>query len=431
MHTLLYHFSPLILFISLYLGSGLYFSMHGVAMAFYQVSPVVAILPALILAWILQSGSTTTIMHKFLDGARHRDIITMCFIFMLAGALGVVTKHVGCVDATINFALYLVPARFLLIGLFLAAAFISTAIGTSLGTIATIAPIAAQLATQGAFPMVLGMATVVGGAMFGDNLSLISDTTIAAVMSQGADWRKKLWLNGIVAFAASIITMLILLGAHDATVLLTPGPLSLLHILPYLLLIGLALLGMNVFIVLISSLACAGIIGFATGSYTLLAFNTDIAQGFASMHEITLLSLLVGGLSGLMSNGITQLKLYLSETRHRTPTPVIAQLATAWIVSLFDALIANNTVAIIFCGDIVKEFNHAARVPAHYTAAWLDIFSCVVQGIIPYGAQVLLASSIGGISPLAVAGSVYYCYVLAAVTIIYILAKKPIESRHA
>ncbi len=142
------------------------------------------------------------------------------------------------------------------------------------------------------------------------------------------------------------------------------------------------------------------------------------------MHEITVLSLLVGGLSGLLSTGITQLRLFLGETKHHQPKPRTAQLATAGIVSLFDALIANNTIAIIFCGDIVKELNQVARVPAHYTAAWLDIFSCVVQGIIPYGAQILLASSIGGISPLAVSASVYYCYVLAAVALIYISVNK-------
>jgi len=428
MRALLYHFSPLVLFITLYLGSGLYFAYHHVDMAFYQISPVVAILPALILAWFLQTGTATQIMQRFLDGARHRDILTMCFIFLLAGALGIVTKQIGCVDATINLALHLVPARFLLIGIFIASAFIATAIGTSLGTIATLAPIAAELATQGAFPMALGMATVVGGAMFGDNLSLISDTTIAAVTSQGADWRKKLYLNSIIAGVASIITILILLGTHDGAITLTPGPLSLVHLVPYLLLIGLAIYGINVFIVLIASLASAGAIGIWYDQYTILAFSKDIATGFASMHEITILSLLVGGLSGLLHTGISQLRSYMGETRHHTPKPRTAQLATAWIVSLFDALIANNTIAIIFCGDFIKEVTQAARIPAHYTAAWLDIFSCVVQGIIPYGAQILLASSIGGISPLSVSASVYYCYVLAIVALFYIAMNKKLEA---
>ncbi len=428
MHTLLYHFSPLILFICLYLGSGLYFASQNIEMAFYQLSPVVAILPALMLAWLLQSGSPNTTMNRFLDGARHRDILTMCFIFLLAGALGVVTKQIGCVDATINLALYCIPARFLLIGIFIASAFIATAIGTSLGTIATIAPLAAELATQGAFPMALGMATVVGGAMFGDNLSLISDTTIAAVTSQGADWRKKLRLNAMVAGIASIITIAILFGIQNTTAVLEAGELSFMHLIPYVLLIGLALAGVNVFIVLITSLVSAGAIGIAIDNYTMLAFSKDIASGFASMHEITILSLLVGGLSGLLETGIAQLRLYLGETRNHQPKPRTAQLATAWMVSLFDALIANNTIAIIFCGDIIKELNQTARVPAHYTAAWLDIFSCVVQGIIPYGAQILLASSIGGISPLAISASVYYCYALAVVAILYILTQKRLHA---
>lgn len=424
MYSLLYHFSPLILFIGLYVGSGIYFSYVGIDMAFYQVSPVVAILPALMLAWTLQKGSTTESIHRFLDGARHRDIITMCFIFMLAGAISVVTKHIGCLDETVNFALYLVPAQFLLIGIFIAAAFISTAIGTSLGTIATIAPIAVGLAAQGAFPMVLGVATVVGGAMFGDNLSLISDTTIAAVVSQGADWRKKFRLNLMIAAVAGLVTVGILFSMHEVSIMVEPRPFSVIYMLPYFLLIGLALLGFNVFVVLISSLCCAGLVGIVLNpAYTVLMFNADIVQGFASMHEIVLLSLLIGGLSGLMQSGIKKLRTCLSTLQH-VPTMRTAQYATAGIASLFDALIANNTIAIIVCGDMVKEFNQAAGVPPHYTAAWLDIFSCVVQGVIPYGAQILLASSIGGVSPLAVAGSVYYCYVLALVACLYIFVTK-------
>ena len=198
--------------------------------------------------------------------------------------------------------------------------------------------------------------------------------------------------------------------------------------MPYALLIGLAVCGVNVFIVLTTSLACAGVIGIAFDHYTLLAFSKDIANGFASMHEITILSLLVGGLSGLLHTGIAQLRIYLGETRQHIPTPRTAQLATAWIVSLFDAFIANNTIAIIFCGDLVKELTQVARIPAHYTAAWLDIFSCVVQGIIPYGAQILLASSIGGISPLSVSASVYYCYALAVVALLYILMSKKLHA---
>jgi Na+/H+ antiporter NhaC len=214
---------------------------------------------------------------------------------------------------------------------------------------------------------------------------------------------------------------------HDGTVTLEPGPWSLVYILPYLILLGLALAGFNVFIVLIASLLSAGTIGIALNNYTLLAFSKDIANGFASMHEIMILSLLVGGLSGLLHTGIAHLRVYLTEKRKTAPTPRMAQLATAGFVSLFDGLIANNTIAIIFCGDMVKELNQVARIPAHYTAAWLDIFSCVVQGIIPYGAQILLASSIGGISPLAISASVYYCYALAVVAVLYIIFNKKLH----
>lgn len=183
------NFLPILLFLFLFVGSGIYFTVLGVSNAFYQLSPLVAIAPAIALGWVLYKGNTEEKMYAFLDGVRDRNIITMCIIFLLAGAFSEVTKAIGSADATVNLALSFIPTQFLLIGLFFVAAFISTAIGTSMGTIATIAPIAVELTQAGISPS-LGVATVVGGAMFGDNLSIISDTTIASVMSQKADIKK-------------------------------------------------------------------------------------------------------------------------------------------------------------------------------------------------------------------------------------------------
>lgn len=414
-------FFPMILFVLLYVGSGLYFTFQGVENAFYQISPTVAIIPALILAWVLRKGSTQNKMDAFIDGARHRDIITMCFIFLLAGAFSTVTSAIGSVDATVNVALALLPARFLLIGIFIAGAFISTAIGSALGTIATLAPIAVGLAEQGAFPMALGMGTVVGAAMFGDNLSLISDTTIAAVLSQHADFRKKLKLNCIVASIAAVITMALLYWAHASGAEIAAQEHSLILVVPYLALIALAVIGINVFVVLIVGLLLSACIGFATSNYSLIALSADITSGFASMYDIMLLSMLVGALSGLVGHENALLK----KLEHIIPVrggKKLAQLLIGSIVSVCDLLLANNTVSIVFCGDIARNIAQKYRIPAHCSAAWLDVFSCVMQGIIPHGAQVLLASSLAGISPLAVASHVYYCYVLGLVTIVYIVS---------
>lgn len=426
---LLISFLPILVFIIIYVGSGIYFSFANIPNAFYQLSPTVAIIPALALGWLLHRGSTEQRMRSFLDGVRHPDIITMCIIFLLAGAFSAVTNAIGSVDSTVNLALSLISPQFLLIGLFVTAAFIATAIGTSMGTIATIAPIAAGLINQGAFSPAVGMATVVSGAMFGDNLSIISDTTIAAVMSQEANMKAKLKVNAIVAFIASLITIAILFCVQDADIVIASQSYSFVLIMPYILLLLLAVIGVNVFIVLTTSLAFAWCIGFMHHGYTLLALSNDMVKGFASMHEIMLLSLMVGGLSGLAGKNIHHLAAYLGQWITKMGgTKKAAQLMIASIVSVFDLLFANNTVAIIFSGEIARDIAKRYQIPPHYSAAWLDIFSCVFQGLIPYGAQILLASTIAGISPLSITPHVYYCYVLALVSVIFIVTNRNLRS---
>ncbi len=423
--TIFVGFLPILLFVFLYVGSGIYFTILGVDKAFYQLSPVAAIVPAIALGWILHKGVSEERLHAFLDGVRHRDIITMCIIFLLAGAFSTVTNSIGSVDAAVNMTLSIVPQEFLLIGLFLASAFVGTAIGTSVGTIATLAPIVAGLSAQGVCPAALGVATVVGGAMFGDNLSIISDTTIAAVMSQEAEMKAKLKLNAVVAFIASIITIAALLLTSDGTIHEGAKDYSLLLVSPYIFLIVLAVSGVNVFVTLVASLAYAGMIGIFTGGYDPFVYSQDIAKGFASVQEIMLLALLVGGLSGLAGKNNLELATFLSKMISKHGGQKMAQLVIAKIVSILDILLANNTIAIIFCGEIARDIAKKNNIPPHYSAAWLDIFSCVFQGIIPYGAQVLLASAIVGVSPLSVVPHVYYCYALGVVSVAFILLHKP------
>ncbi len=414
-------FSPIFLFLGLFVGSGLLFTWQGIDHAFYQIAPTVAIIPAIMLAFLLLKGPTQERLNSFLDGLRHRDIVTMCLIFLLAGAFNVVTKSIGCVDATVNLVLSLIPSHFVLIGIFLTAAFISTAIGTSMGTIATMGPIAVGIAGHGVLPLDLAIATVIGGSMFGDSLSPVGDTTIAAVLSQGADFRKKLVLNAIVACIAATIMLIILWFIHTPTTASAVKDYDLILIIPYVVLVSLAFAGLNVFQVLITGLITAWTIGFAHSDYSIVSFAKDICKGFESMHEIFLLSLFVGGLAGMLKDMGTMRYVadFIGKAHHLTRRS--AQLVIGAIVSVFDVLIANNCVAIIFSGEIAKTIAHRYKIPNHYTAAWLDIFSCVFQGIIPYGAQILLASTLSGVSPLVIAGQVYYCYILAAVVIAYIV----------
>lgn len=416
-------FSPIFLFLALFVGSGTYFTFQNIDMAFYQISPTVAIIPAIVLAFFLLNGSIQERLNSFLDGLRHRDIVTMCLIFLLAGAFNVVTKSIGCVDATVNLVLSMIPSHFVLIGVFLTAAFISTAIGTSMGTIATMGPIAVGIAEYGAIPIDLGIATVIGGAMFGDSLSPVGDTTIAAVLSQQADFRKKLVLNAIVACIAAVFMIALLWLIHTPTTSPIVKDYNLVLVIPYVLLVIMAFAGFNVFQVLISGLIIAGTIGFFQSDYSIVDFAKDINKGFESMHEIFLLSLFVGGLAHMLKDlgAMNFIINFISKAHHLSRRS--AQLVIGALVSVFDVLIANNTVAIIFSGEMAKTIAHKYRIPSHYTAAWLDIFSCVFQGIIPYGAQILLASTLAGVSPLLIAGQVYYCYILGIVTIAYILLR--------
>lgn len=422
--NILINFLPILFFVILYVGSGIYFLITGVDNAFYQLSPTVAIMPAIALGWILYKGSTEQRMHAFLDGVRHRDIITMCIIFLLAGAFSSVTANIGSINSCVNLALHLIPPQFLLIGLFATSAFISTAIGTSVGTIATIAPIAAGLIDQGNLPPALTLGTVVGGAMFGDNLSIISDTTVAAVMSQEADLKAKLRINVRIAAIASTVTVGILLFLYNDSGQITAGDYSFVLITPYIFLLLIVLAGVNVFISLSIALLFAGVVGYISHGFTIIEFSKSICEGFKDMHDIMLLSLMVGGLSGFAGKGSKDLALSLSNTISRYGNQKLAQLFIAKLVSIFDIMLANNTIAIIFSGEIARDIAKRYHIPKHYSAAWLDIFSCVFQGIIPYGAQILLASSIAGISPLQIALNVHYCYILGAVSVIYILFNK-------
>jgi len=416
-------FLPILMFIGFFLGAGFYFLLNGSVDAFYQVSPIAAILPALVVGWFLHKGNSNETVKACINGASHPDIITMCLIFILAAIFSRVTFSIGSVNATVNCALSLVNGEFLLIGIFLTAAFIATAIGTSMGTIATIGPIAIGLSQQGIFPLSLGIATVVGGAMFGDNLSLVSDTTIAAVASQEADMMAKFRLNALIAVISGALTIFYLSFCVVKPGIILTYDYQPVLLLPYLVLIALSAFGLNVFVGLMTSISLSIVIGFFYSSYSLVQYSIDVVQGCADIHSILILSLCIGALSGLINtnlqNGIAHGILKI-----RSKSSLIGQLVIASIVSIFDILIANNTIAIIMTGPIARIIAKNFSIEAHKSAAWLDIFACVFQGIIPYGAQILLASSLAGISPFVIVPYVYYCYILGCVALLFIFFKK-------
>ncbi len=422
------HFLPIIIFIGTFVGTGVYFTLENHPEAFYQISPTIAVIPGILVIFLFHRTNFKKTLATFIDGVSHSDIMTMCMIFLLSGSFSQVTNAIGCDDSTVHFILRFVPPEYLLIGIFITAGAISTSIGTSMGTIATIGPIAAMLARHYAIPMDLGLATVIGGAMFGDSISPVSDTTIAAVMSQGANYRKKLILNAQVAIVAGIITIAVLyfIAEQNPT---KPSfeDYNLLLVLPYLTLIILAFAGVEVFVVLLAGLSVAGIIGIAYQQYSLVRLCQDMYRGFEDSFEVFLLAMLVSGLGALMqSRGTLD---YISKliTRSRELSARGAQYSIGFLVSIFDIMIPINTVAIILSGDIAKEISRKAKVPSHYTACWLDIFSCVTQGFIPYGAQVLLASSLAGVSPLVISSKVYYCFILGIVAINFIAFRKNLK----
>ncbi len=319
--------------------------------------------------------------------------------------------------------------------IFLISAFIATAMGTSMGTIAAVAPVALGIAESADMSLALTAGVVLSGAMFGDNLSIISDTTIAATRSQGCEMKDKFRENVRIAIPAAVIAIVIFAFHSTATQVPTTEAVEWVKVLPYIVILILAVSGLNVFVVLTVGILMAGSISLSfVDGYSLATFSQDIYAGFSGMQEIFLLSMLIGGLSELMrrQGGLAFLTRMIStfirsvsSNNPQKTTGRASELGIAALVSMVNACTANNTVAIIVSGGIARELAEENRVSARRSASLLDIFSCVVQGVLPYGAQVLLLGSVFGLSPLAIVSNSYYCFALAAMAIIAVFVKHP------
>lgn len=415
---------PFLVFVVIYLGAGIILQSQGVEMAFYQFPSVTAMFIAVLVAFAMTKGTVNERFRIFAKGAANEDVLTMLIIYLLAGAFSSVAAAMGGRDATVNLGLSLVPVHFLTAGVFIISAFMGTATGTSMGTISAIVPIAVGLADKGGLSVPMMVGACVGGAMFGDNLSMISDTTIAATRSQGCEMRDKFRVNFYIALPAAIITIIILLivGRPEMVPTMEALEYSIIKVVPYLLVLILALVGMNVFLVLTIGIFAAGIIGMATGSLDIFGFAQNIWSGFTGMNEVFFLTLFCGGMSQLVihNGGITWLIYMLRKMMKGNKS---AQVGIAALVSLADCATANNTVAIVLTGSMAKDISREYQVDPRRTASLLDVFSCVFQGIIPYGAQLLSAATLTtacgiAMNPTEIIPNLWYCWVLAAVGIL-------------
>ncbi len=412
--------SPLLVFIVLYLVTSI------IARDFYKVPITVAFMVASIYAVIMAGGIP---LRKRIDiysrGAGTGQMMLMIWIFILAGAFANSAKAMGSIDATVNLALTLLPANMLLAGLFLAACFISLSVGTSVGTIVALTPIAAGVASQTGTALPLMVAVVVGGSFFGDNLSFISDTTIVATSTQGCRLSDKFRVNSyiVIPAAIAILAIYVVMGLHTQAPQKV-GPVSLLKVIPYLVVLLTAVCGMNVMAVLTLGIALTGAIGLIDGSFDFYGWMGSMGQGIMGMGELIIITMMAGGLLEIIKHQGGIDFLIQRMTRH-IHTKRGAELAIAALVSLVDLCTANNTVAIITVGGIAKQIGDRFGVDNRKCASILDTFSCMMQGLIPYGAQMLMASGLAALNPISILPYLYYPMAIGFTALLAILLRYP------
>lgn len=412
--------SPLAVFMLLYLVTSI------IARDFYKVPITVAFMTASIYAVIMSGGLP---LRKRIDifsrGAATEQMMLMIWIFILAGAFANSAKQMGAIDATVNLALTLLPGNLLLAGLFMAACFVSISVGTSVGTIVALTPIAAGVAQQTGISLPLMTAVVVGGSFFGDNLSFISDTTIIATSTQGCKLSDKFRVNSFIVFPAALVILVVYIvmgiGVHSPQHV---AEISYIKVIPYLAVLLTAVMGMNVMAVLTLGITLTGVIGLLTGSFDIFGWFTTMGDGITSMGELIIITMMAGGLLEIIKhNGgidfiIERLTAHVNSKRG-------AELAIASLVSLVDLCTANNTVAIITVGGIAKHIGDRFGVDNRKCASILDTFSCFVQGLIPYGAQMLMAAGLARLNPISILPYLYYPLAIGVMALLSIVLRYP------
>lgn len=420
---------PIGVFLIIFLGSGI------ITGNFYAMPAIVGFLIALFVAFLQNRELSFADKIKVIaDGIGDENIITMCLIFLCAGGFSGAVTAAGGAESTVNFGLSIMPSNVAVVGLFIIGCFISVSMGTSMGTIAALAPIAVGISEKTRFPMAVCIGAVVCGAMFGDNLSMISDTTIAAVKTQGCEMKDKFKANFFIVLPAAVVTMVIFLiitrnGNYELTEKLTY---NVWQILPYILVLLGALIGMNVFVVLIGGIVLSVIVGAVTGSLALSDIFIAIGGGtigektiggVTGMYDITVISIVVACIVSLVKE-YGGIRFILDMIKGKIKGRRGGELGIAGLSLLVDACTANNTVAIVMTGPIAKEICEEFDIDAKRSASLLDIFTSVGQGIIPYGAQLLSAATLTGLTPFAIMPYLYYPILMAVSAVLFILFRK-------
>ena len=412
--------SPLAVFLGLYLVSSI------IANDFYKIPISAAFLIASIYAIIITRGkSLEERVSIFSEGAGNKNVLLMIWIFVLAGAFAATAKQIGAIDATVNLALRVLPGKLLYAGLFLASCFISMSIGTSVGTIVALVPVAAGIAQEIEVGTAFVTAIIVGGSFFGDNLSFISDTTIAATRTQECSMRDKFKVNmRIVGPAALVVTMLYIFLGRSVDVVPAAGAVDLILLLPYLLVIILAISGVEVSAVLTIGIVVNALIGFIQGSLTWSGWLEGIGSGISGMGDLIIVTMLAGGMLEIIrTNG--GLDFIVSGMTKRIRGKRGAELSIAGLVSLANICTANNTIAIITTGRIAQDITRRFGLDPRKTASILDTFSCLIQGFIPYGAQLLMAAGLAGISSISITAHLYYPFIMGTFALAAIILRLP------
>lgn len=392
---------------------------------FYKVPVASAFLLACAFSIMVSKGSLLEKLDTFSKGAGHPNVLLMVWIFILAGAFASTAKDIGAVDATVNAALHIIPPKMLYAGLFLTACFISMAIGTSVGTVVALVPIGAGIAAQNGISAGFMTAVILGGAFFGDNLSFISDTTIAATRAVGCEMRDKFKVNIlIIAPAVVIVTILYILMGQSLEAVAQPGATQLVKLLPYVLIIVLALMGWNVTYTLSLGVAVNALIGFIYGDFTWSGWLMSIGSGIAGMSDLIIVTLLAGGLLEMIRVG-GGLDFIIGRLSTRIGGRRSAQFSIAALVMLANVCTANNTVAIITTGGIAKDISERFGIDPRKTASLLDTFSCFMQGMLPYGAQVLMACGLTGLTAVDIIPKLYYPFIMGGCAVLAIIFNYP------
>lgn len=412
---------PIGIFLVIFIGTGI------VTKDFYKMPVLVAFMIAATVALAMKPKiSLYDKLETFCKGAGNNNIILMCLIFLLAGAFSSVAKEMGAVEATVNLSLNILPPKLLVPGLFIIGCFISIAMGTSVGTITALTPIGLGIAEMTGISAPLIVGAIISGGMFGDNLSMISDTTIAAVRTQGCELKDKFKVNFFIVLPAAIITFIILcvMSFNGNAVSNMHYNIEIVKVIPYIgILIG-ALVGINVFVLLGSGIVLAGLIGILNGAFDIYTLAGTISTGMMGMEDLAMLSLVVGGTLEIIkvNGGIDYLMHFITS---RIKSKKGAELGIAMLVSIVDICTANNTIAIVVAGPVAKEIAKEYDIDPRKAASILDIFSACWQGIIPYGAQVLAAAGLAAVSPMALMGYLHYPMLMGICGLVAILIGFP------